>query len=78
MSVFPEPFTEEQLRSIQTPVLLLVGERESVFDPRGVIAQAQRCIPQVETHLVPGNGHMIAMEASDVVSATLLHLLASG
>jgi pimeloyl-ACP methyl ester carboxylesterase len=75
VSVFPEPFSDEELRSIQSPVLLLVGERESTFDPRRAIAQAERCIPQVETQLLPGTGHMIAMEASDVVNKTLLHFL---
>lgn len=74
-SVFPKPFTEEELRSIQTPLLLLVGDRESTFDPRRAVAQARRCIPQVQAQLVPGIGHMIAMEASDLVNAAMLRFL---
>lgn len=75
VSVFPKPFTEEELRSIQTPVLLLVGDGESTFDPRDAVAQAQRCIPRVEATLLPGIGHMIAMEASDIVNAAMLRFL---
>lgn len=75
VSVFPAPFSDEALRSIETPILLLVGEGESTFDPRRAIAQAQRCIPRVETQLVPRTGHLIAMEASDVVNARLLAFL---
>jgi pimeloyl-ACP methyl ester carboxylesterase len=74
-SVFPKPFTEVELRSIQTPLLLLVGDRESTFDPRRAVAQARRCIPEAETQLVPGAGHMIAMEASDLVNTEMLRFL---
>ena len=75
VSVFPKPFTDEELCSIQPPVLLLVGDRETTFDPRRAIAQARRCIPQVAAQLLPGIGHMIAMQASDVVNASVLRFL---
>ena len=73
--MFPKPFTEEELRSIQPPVLRLVGDRESTFDPRRAVAQAQPGIPRVEAQLLPGIGHMIAMEASDFVNASMLRFL---
>lgn len=74
-SVFPQPFTDDELRSIHVPVLLMVGDRESTFDPYRAVAQARRCIAQVEVELLPGIGHMIAMETSEVVNATLLRFL---
>ncbi len=75
VSVFPQPFTDEELRSIRSPVLLLVGEREGTFDPLRAITQARRCIPHVEAELLPGIGHMVAMEANDLVNATMLRFL---
>lgn len=75
VSVFPAPFTERELQSIRVPVLLLVGDGESTFDPTSAIAQAQRHIPGVKTHMVAGSGHMIAMEASSVVNAEILRFL---
>lgn len=74
-SVFPKPFPDIELSSIKRPVLLLVGERESTFDPRRAITQAQRSIPDVQTKLVPDVGHMIAMEAADLVNASTLAFL---
>ncbi|WP_160142438.1 alpha/beta fold hydrolase [Arthrobacter sp. SLBN-100] len=77
VSVFPKPFTDEELRTIRTPVLLLVGGRESTFDPHRAISQAQRCIPVVQAQLIPGIGHMIAMEAAEVVNDRVLQFLRS-
>lgn len=75
VSVFPKPFTDQDLGSIPRPVLLLVGDRESTFDPHRGINQAQRCIPHVHAQLVPGVGHMVAMEAADLVNAAMLRFL---
>jgi pimeloyl-ACP methyl ester carboxylesterase len=75
VSVFPQPFTDEELRSVRGPVLLLVGDRESTFDPHRAVSQARRCIPNVQAHVLPNVGHMVAMEAADVVNDTLLRFL---
>jgi pimeloyl-ACP methyl ester carboxylesterase len=76
ISVFPKPFTDEELSSIQTPVLLLVGDHESTFDPQDALAQAQRRIADVRAEIVPGGiGHMIAMEAADLVNERILRFL---
>ncbi|UKA71897.1 alpha/beta fold hydrolase [Arthrobacter sp. FW306-06-A] len=75
VSVFPRPFTTKELSSIQVPVLLMVGDRESAFDPRIAVSQARNFIPGAQTHLVPGVGHMIAMEAQAVVNHAILGFL---
>jgi pimeloyl-ACP methyl ester carboxylesterase len=74
-SVFPTPFTSVELQSIRTPVLLLVGDRESTFDPRDAMAQAKRHISGVRTRLVQGSGHMVAMEASTLANDEILDFL---
>ncbi len=66
-SVFPKPYADDELFSISVPLLVLVGERESTFDPHLAIARAELLIPGVKTGLLPGVGHMIALEAADVV-----------
>ncbi len=75
VSVFPKPFTAEELGSIQVPVLLMVGDRESTFNPRVAVSNARDFIPGVHTQLVPGAGHMIAMEASGVVNSAIFGFL---
>lgn len=75
VSVFPKPFTDAELSSIRSQVLLLVGEGESTFDPQRALIQAQRCIPSLRAQLVPGVGHMIALEAADLVNDKMLSFL---
>lgn len=75
VSVFPKPFTEKELRSIGGPVQLMVGGGESTFDPHRAVNQAQRCIPDLHAQLVPDVGHMIAMEAADLVNDRMLRFL---
>jgi pimeloyl-ACP methyl ester carboxylesterase len=43
-SIFPEPFTGEELASIRVPVLLLVGDRESTSHKRGIPSPEYRRI----------------------------------
>lgn len=74
-SVFPRPFDDEELRSISVPVLLLVGDRESTFDPHKAVDRARQLLPRVEADVLPGIGHMVAMEAADVVNAQMLRFL---
>jgi len=74
-SAFPQPYDDAELRSISVPVLLLVGDRESTFDPHRAVERAQALIPRVEMDVLPGIGHMLAMEAGDVVNARMLAFL---
>lgn len=74
-SVFPQPYNDEELRSISVPVLLLVGDKESTFDPHRAVDRARQLIPHIETDVLPGIGHMIAMEAADAVNDRTLRFL---
>jgi pimeloyl-ACP methyl ester carboxylesterase len=54
----PEVFTDDQLRKIQTPILLLIGDHEVVYDdPNAVIERAKRLIPQLKADRVPNANH---------------------
>jgi pimeloyl-ACP methyl ester carboxylesterase len=74
-SVFPQPYSDDELRSIKVPVLLLVGDKESTFSPHRAVDRARQLIPHVEADVLPGIGHMVAMEAADVVNTRTLGFL---
>jgi pimeloyl-ACP methyl ester carboxylesterase len=74
-SVFPQPYSDEELRSISTPVLLLVGDEETTFKPQLAVNRARRHIPHIETDVLPGIGHLIAMEAAEEVNQRILRFL---
>jgi pimeloyl-ACP methyl ester carboxylesterase len=41
-----------------SPTLLIAGEKDILFPGEKVIARAKTIIPNIETHLMPGSGHM--------------------
>jgi len=49
--------TEEMIRSIQCPVLLIEGERSVKVHARGV-RRLRRWLPHSERRLIPGAGHI--------------------
>jgi pimeloyl-ACP methyl ester carboxylesterase len=74
-SIFARPFSEEQLRSVQVPTLLLIGDRERIYDGRAALEQGRRLIPHLDWALVPDAGHILAMEQPDVVNRYILDFL---
>ena len=61
-AVFPTAFAPEQLHRVAVPTLLMIGQREVIYDPHRALDRARRLIPDVETELVPDCGHLINME----------------
>jgi pimeloyl-ACP methyl ester carboxylesterase len=76
-SVFPAPYSDEELRSVAVPTLVLVGDREQTFDPHRALASARRLIPDVQTGLLPGAGHFLAMDNALAVNERMLQFLNS-
>jgi pimeloyl-ACP methyl ester carboxylesterase len=74
-SIFPRPFSDEQLGAISVPTLLLIGDRERIYDPHKALERAARLVPRIETDLVPGAGHILAMQLPDIVGERMLAFL---
>jgi pimeloyl-ACP methyl ester carboxylesterase len=74
-SIFPRPYSDEQLSSISVPTLLLIGDRERIYDPHKALERAARLVPGIETGLVPGGGHILAMQLPDIVGERVLAFL---
>jgi pimeloyl-ACP methyl ester carboxylesterase len=65
----PSPiFTDDELRRLTMPVLLLGGERDAIRDCRAIAARLQRLAPRVEACVVPGAGHVLVGTAARVRS----------
>ncbi|CAL9599612.1 putative carboxylesterase nap [Streptomyces sp. enrichment culture] len=58
----PQRMSDEELRSIRVPSLVLLGGADRVMDSRRAEARARRLIPDVRTEVVPGAGHGIPVE----------------
>jgi len=79
MNGFPRPrgpFTDDELRSLAAPVLLIEGEDEPMHDPRSSIERATRLLPSVATSLLPDTKHVAELEHPESVNQLMLKHLA--
>jgi pimeloyl-ACP methyl ester carboxylesterase len=73
--VMPGVFSDDELRALQAPVLLLIGENEVIYDPVKALARARRLIPDLEGELVPGSSHAMSFTHHRIVDARVLEFL---
>lgn len=72
----PRTISDKHLRSIQAPVLLLLGEDDGpVPDAREIRARAERLIPNVGVVILPETGHLMNVEEADLVNRRMLAFL---
>ena len=72
---YPSVFSDDELRQVRVPTLLLIGDGEVVYNPKSALARAKRLIPEIEADLVPGAGHLLIMEEPALVNQRILDFL---
>lgn len=75
MLVSPTVLTDEELRSLQMPVLYLVGENEKIYSPQEAIQRLSRVAPQIEVDLIPDTGHDLSVVQADSVNRIIIDFL---
>jgi pimeloyl-ACP methyl ester carboxylesterase len=73
----PEPLTDDQLRSIDQPVHLVLGEKSEVFPSAAVRQRAEVLLPDVTVDVVDDAGHAVSLSHIDLVTARLATFLAN-
>jgi pimeloyl-ACP methyl ester carboxylesterase len=73
--IMPSVFSDDELRGLNVPVLLLIGDREVIYDPEEALARARRLIPDFEGDLVPQSSHEMCASQHQVVDARVLEFL---
>ena len=75
--VMPCMFSDDELRQISLPVLLLIGDQDRLNPPKA-LERARLTIPHVEAEIIPRAGHFLSMEQPEDVDARILKFLAEG
>jgi pimeloyl-ACP methyl ester carboxylesterase len=75
--VMPSTFSDEELRQIHHPVLLLIGDQDRLNPPKA-IERARRTIPHLEAGIIKQAGHLLSMEQPDDVDGRIIQFLAEG
>lgn len=73
----PRILSDDELRCILAPTLLMIGEREVIYNPQKAIQRARHCIPNLSAELVPETGHALNIEQADMVNRRVLAFLGS-
>src|SRR5262245_2002714 len=73
--VVPSVFSDEELRAMKVPTLLLIGDHEVISDPAEALERARRLIPDFEGELVPGCRHDMCSSQHQMVDARVLEFL---
>jgi pimeloyl-ACP methyl ester carboxylesterase len=73
--VMPAVVSDEALRAMRVPTLLLIGDHEVISDPARALERAHRLIPDFEGELVPGCRHDMCASRHDIVDARVLEFL---
>ena len=58
------------------PILLLIGDREIMYEPQKALTRATQIISNLKAELIPNAGHMLNSDQPDGVNAYVLKFLA--
>ena len=74
----PTVLSDDTLRRIAAPTTVFIGDREVIYrgDPHASLARAQRLIPEVQAHLMPGANHMLTVDCPQELAEALGQALA--
>lgn len=67
--------SDDQLRSVTIPTLLMLGEKSELHDAHRVLARASSLIPDLEAEIVRGAGHSLPYDQADDVSRRVLRFV---
>ena len=73
----PPVYSDEELRRIHTPMLLLIGDHEVIYNPRRVIQRAVRLVDGLKAEIIPNANHNAQVTAPDPVNQKILDFLAN-
>ncbi len=75
--VFPRVYSGEEFAQIKSPVLLILGENEVIYNKLPLaIRDAQKLIPGLQVEVVPKAHHVAALAQPELVNARILRFLA--
>ena len=75
MRIMPTEPSDNKLRTMRVPVLVLVGAEEVMFDPLEALHRGRKFIPDLEGDLVPQSSHDMSFSQHEIVDARVLDFL---
>ena len=73
--IMPIVYSDDELRAVNVPVLLLIGDGEVVYDPARAMARARALLPNFVGDLVPQSKHNMCGSQYRIVNTRVLDFL---
>ena len=71
----PRIFTDNELKSIKPPVLLMLGDQEHLYNPKNAAERARKLIKNIRVEVINDAGHSLNMEQKNKVNQLILEFL---
>ena len=68
-------FSDDELRQINTPTLLLIADQEVIYNPESAVYRAIRLMPNIDIKIISDAGHGMSMDQTEIVNKCILNLL---
>lgn len=68
------PFSNEELKSLQMPVLLLIGDKDIINNDR-TREKAKEILPDIHTDIIENAGHFLSIDQAELVNVKILGFL---
>jgi pimeloyl-ACP methyl ester carboxylesterase len=73
----PGRLSDEELRAVTNPTLLLLAAESRIYDVERVAARARELLPAVTVEITPGTGHGLPLERPGQVTKRMLEFTAT-
>lgn len=73
IQLVPSVFKEEELQNLQTPTLLLIGDKEVIYSSTKAMTKARKLIPNLQSYLIPNANHAFTIEQANLVNTHILN-----
>jgi pimeloyl-ACP methyl ester carboxylesterase len=75
LGVQPNMLTDIELNKLSMPVLYLIGEHDTVCNPKLAIERLNKAAPEIKTELISGTGHDLMFTHTDKINKLMLDFL---
>jgi pimeloyl-ACP methyl ester carboxylesterase len=72
---FPKRMSDEELASIVTPMLFMLGDQSPVTNAVRAVERVRRLVPDIEVEVVPDAGHMLPVEHASLFNDRMLRFI---
>ena len=73
--IYPCALDDDELAAISCPTLVLLGDREKIYDPAAAAERARRLLPAAEVSVIPGVGHLLGMQDPAGINGRIVRFL---